>query len=70
MGHLPPKLEWGIVFISTSAEQYREVFVEDAMQRVTARPRILERGDLCSIMARCAWRFMSSVLLIDLVRFC
>ena len=46
------------------------LFIEDAMRRVTARPRILEPGDLCTILANCVWRFMSSVLLIDLVRSC
>ncbi len=46
------------------------LFIEDAMRRVTARPRDLELGDLCTILANCAWRFMLSVLFIDLVRSC
>ena len=44
--------------------------IEDAMRRVTARPRNLELGDLCSIVANCAWRFMPSVRLIYLVWSC
>ena len=43
------------------------IFIEDAMRRVTARPRNLEPGDLYSIVATCTRWFMYSVLLIDLV---
>ena len=45
-----------MLFDGSFVIQFLEHFIiEDAIRRVTARPRGLELGDLCSIMAKCAW---------------